>query len=158
MYDSIYLTENECSLNIPLTFLPHKAVLKGGEKVSFEYVKPQSADFIFTFPNDDKPETELELSSYDVEIGNGLKLIKRVYERAQMNKNGSKHAIPEQEWQAQVKLFELLGISIHRGVEALYEHESFSLFESWLTAQYDALNKPPAIKTVNDQVMRCLAK
>lgn len=90
MYDSIYLTENEYSLNIPLTFLPHKAVLKGGEKVSFKYVNPQSADFIFTFPNDDKPETELELSSYDVEIGNGLKLIKRVYERAQMNKHGLK--------------------------------------------------------------------
>ena len=158
VYDSIYLTERECSLNIPLTFLPHKAVLKGGETVSFEYVNPQSADFIFTFPSDDKPKTELELPSYDVEMGNGLKLIKRVYERAQMNKNGSKHAIPEQEWQAQVKLFELLGISIHRGVEALYEHESFALFESWLTAQYDALNKPPAIEAVNDQVMRCLAK
>jgi hypothetical protein len=51
-----------------------------------------------------------------------------------------------------------LGLSVHRGVEALYEHESFALFESWLTAQYDALNKPPAIETMNEQVIRCLAE
>ncbi|KAF7769888.1 hypothetical protein PCIT_a2809 [Pseudoalteromonas citrea] len=158
VYDSVYLTESECSLNIPLTFLPHKAVLKGGEKVSFEYVNPQSADFIFKFPKDDKPQTEVELSNYDAVTSNGLIFIKRTYERAQINKHGLKYAVPENEWQAQMKLFELMGLSVHSAIQALYEYESFSLFDSWLMAQYDALKKPPAIETVNDQVMQCLAE
>lgn len=156
VYGTHYLTENECSLNIPLTFLPHKAILKGGDKIHYDYVTPNSADFVFRFPLKVIPTSEQELSSWDVTTSNGIKLVKRIYERSQTGKHGGGLSVPDNEWQAQLRLVELLDLPLHSVMQALFEYESFPLFEQWLIEHYEGLENPVAVNTMNDALMDCL--
>lgn len=132
VYKHHKLTENQCSLNIPLIFLPHDAQLRGGEAIHYEYITPNSADFIFTFPIKSTIKTEIELARFTDLNNLGLPGVKRMFERAQATKSGHSFSITDDEWALWTELLDSLTLPYHETTAALYQSQSIEEFEHWL--------------------------
>lgn len=133
VYKHCKLTENQCSLNIPLTFLPHNAELRGGEYINFEYITPQSADFVFTFPIKKIIKTKIKLTKFS-ELNNlGLPGVKHMFEHAQAAKCGCSINIDEIEWTQWTNLLDSLALPYHETTAALYQSQRIEEFEAWLS-------------------------
>ncbi|KAA1156632.1 SAM-dependent methyltransferase [Pseudoalteromonas fuliginea] len=132
VYKHHRLTENQCSLNIPLTFLPHDAQLRGGEAIHYEYITPKSADFIFTFPIKNTVKTEADLALFSDLTRLGLPGVKRMFERAQAAKSDHPFSIADDEWALWTELLDTLTLPYHETTVALYQSQSIEEFEHWL--------------------------
>ncbi|MBB1395940.1 class I SAM-dependent methyltransferase, partial [Pseudoalteromonas sp. SG44-4] len=132
IYKHLKLTENQCSLNIPLIFLPHDAQLRGGEAIHYEYIMPKSADFIFTFPIKNTVKTEADLALFSDLTRLGLPGVKRMFERAQAAKSDHPFSIADDEWALWTELLDTLTLPYHETTVALYQSQSIEEFEHWL--------------------------
>ncbi|NNG44356.1 class I SAM-dependent methyltransferase [Pseudoalteromonas sp. NEC-BIFX-2020_002] len=132
VYKHLKLTENQCSLNIPLTFLPHDAQLRGGEAIHYEYIMPKCADFIFKFPIKNTIKTETKLAKFTDLNNLGLPGVKRMFERAQAAKCGHSFSIADDEWALWTKLLDSLALPYHETTAALYQSQRIEEFEHWL--------------------------
>ncbi|CAM2962350.1 class I SAM-dependent methyltransferase [Pseudoalteromonas distincta] len=132
VYKHLKLTENQCSLNIPLIFLPHDAQLRGGEAIHYEYITPNNADFIFTFPIKNTIKTMNELARFTDLNNLGLPGVKRMFEHAQAAKSGHPFSIADDEWALWTKLLDSLTLPYHETTAALYQSQRIEEFEHWL--------------------------
>ena len=158
IYKEHCLTTNECSLNVPLTFPDYHANLIAGECIKYEYVNPSNADFIFSFPKNNLPENVSELTDYDAKTQSGLVLFKRIHQRTQIIKQGKNIPQDEQEWSAQNRLFELLALPLHEGLQELHQHASFESFERWLNEHCSLLSQQLNVNAINKEVMSYLTE
>jgi hypothetical protein len=133
VYKHHKLTENQCSLNIPLTFLPHDAQLRGGEAIHYEYITPHSPDFVFTFPIKKIIKTKIKLTKFS-ELNNlGLPGVKHMFEHAQAAKCGCSINVDENEWTQWTNLLDSLALPYHETSVALYQSQRIEEFETWLS-------------------------
>jgi len=132
VYNQHKLTENQCSLNVPLSFLPYNASLRAGENIHYEYITPESADFVFTFPTKEIAKTDIELADFNELNRLGLPGIKRMFQQAQANKCGYSLTSNEEEWTLWTNLLDSLNLAYHDTTAALYQSESLKEFEQWV--------------------------
>lgn len=132
VYKQHKLSENQSSLNIPQTFLPHNAELRGGETIYYEYITPAHADFIFTFPIKNTVKTAAELALFSDLTRLGLPGVKRMFEHAQASKGGNSFHIDDDEWALWTKLLDSLALPYHETMAALYQSQRIEEFEHWL--------------------------
>ncbi|MCF2857630.1 class I SAM-dependent methyltransferase [Pseudoalteromonas sp. SMS1] len=141
VYRHLSLQEGDCSLNIAFVFSPYDAVLMPSKPITFSYIQPQSPDFEVVFPKPDWRQSEFTLPESE-DVGElGIIQIKRAFQRAYIIKRGEKLTAPNDEWQAELAIYEALSLNPFEVMGKMYEVERFSDFEAWLLAQVGRLEK-----------------
>lgn len=132
VYADHHLTENQCSLNMPIFY--HDLKLQVGGSIHYEYQLTNNPSFIFDFP---LMCLSRELPSIH-EVGD-LKIIhlKRFWHKSQLTRaNLLNTEIKQFEWSLDTHLLELLGLSTLDTISYLYQQQpEFSEFEEWLLAE-----------------------
>ncbi|KZN34296.1 hypothetical protein N480_22090 [Pseudoalteromonas luteoviolacea S2607] len=154
VYRDLSLHEGDCSLNIAFAFSPYDAVLTANQAIVFKYVQPDSPDFSVIFPKPEWKQTNFKLPQPSDTGALGLVQIKRSFQRAYLIKRGERAATSEQEWQAELYLYDALSLNSREVIGKMYELERFTDFEKWLSEQVTPLDNV----TINAINYQCLAK